>query len=134
MKKISVILDAATERALFNLKSSTGSAISDIVNVAIISLEASGYRNEHEMPEQCLMRQILDKVIESKWRTLENWCEAKSINKISFKRFIKRVSSGSVIYGRGSKNKWREKEDGRLFKTHTSWMAHCLEEDFNIAL
>ena len=131
MKKISVILDDITEKTLNKLVKLNKCSITDIVNSSILAFAMDtqpviiGY-------DELLFN--IENAAQSKgFGTLDNWCQERNINKYSMRQLIKRINKGSEVSGFGNtKNKWRDKEDGREFKTHTAWIAHCIKEDFGI--
>jgi hypothetical protein len=126
-----VVLDRDTEKVLEKLLSINKCSISDIVVSAINSF---GMDSQPciIVPEDPL-QSLRDMVSKSRWGTIENWCIAREINRRRLTYLMKGFLNGSKVWGFGnSKNKWRDKQDGRVFKTHTAYIAHCLNEDFGI--
>lgn len=134
MKKISVNLDDIGEAALTALQSRTKQSVSDLVNIALVTLQHTDYNGVGDIMGSSLLYALQEAVEASQWRTIDNWCRHRNIKKERLTYLIDRCYNGHTVYGSGSKNRWRDKEDGRIFKTHTSWIAHCLKEDFDIDL
>lgn len=128
MRKISVLLDDISSRKLEESMSVNNCSISDVVNAALIAFSNDKqpviYKEETEYTK-----------IASVIGDVDNWCNNRNIDKSRLKYLIKRTSEGSTVCGFGNtKNKWRDKQDERIFKTHTAWISHCLKEDFGIEL
>jgi hypothetical protein len=133
MRRISVILDEISEKAVEDIIAKNKCSISDAVNAALLAYSMD---NQPSMfIDQGPLVKVTEAVAKTEWGTVENWCHHRSIDKNRLKYLIKRCESGSTVWGFGNtKNKWRDKQDDREFKTHTSWIAHCLKEDLNIIL
>lgn len=130
-KKISVLLDESSTKALDSLKKEHECTISDIINAAIILLKKENKITFEKRPRFNCENMFS----ESKFKTIGAWCEARNINPERAYYVLDRINNNHRIYGYGNtKNKWRDKRDGRMFKTHTAWIAHCLEEDFGMEI
>jgi hypothetical protein len=132
-KKISVVLDTLTEKALYTLMDKNNCSISDVVNFAIISLN----EKKEEIPTfgNNLLGKVKVLIKNSEWLTLDNYCEANAIQKARLHYVLRSIDSGKSIAGTGNvTNKTRDKQDDRLFKTHTSWIVHCLNKHFDLQL
>jgi hypothetical protein len=132
-KKISVDLDIMQQEALSRIMDKNKCSISDAVNVAIMLLD-----NEEQpvFPKNdSLLTAIKDAVKQSQWKTLNQWCKERNIIKPRLFYVINSVSKGKTIIGNGNvKNKFRDAQDDRIFKTHTSYIVHCLKKDLNFDL
>jgi hypothetical protein len=133
MRRLSVLLDSSAEAALLKLLNDNPATISDLVNTALIALA--------QAPQPVLQQasplwgRVLQGVKAKKLHnTVQEWCDAWGIKYTTLRALITRVEAGSTVVGTGGKNKWRDKQDGRLFKTHTAWVADCLEKDLGISL
>lgn len=131
-KKISVQLDNMGSQALDDILTVNKCTISDAVNAALLAY------SKDKQPSMIIEPKPMDAVrsaIEAKFTTVENYCLIKGISKARLVYLVNRCAKGSTVWGLGNtKNKWRDKQDGRQFKTHTAWIAHCLNEDFGIDL
>ena len=128
MRKISVCIDDTTNQKLIELVKINDCTLSDIVNSAIIafSMDSQPVMFVHKSKYDELVERIGD---------VDRWCYARGIDKARLRYLVNSVENGHSITGSGNtKNRFRDKNDDRLFKTHTSWIAHCLKEDYNIDL
>jgi hypothetical protein len=128
MKKISVKLDDATYNALMETRDKNSCTISDVVNAAILAFSRD---------KQPVM--IIDKSAWESFRDthgkdfISKWCECRSIDQARLRYIINRTARGGAVCGFGNiRNKARDAEDGRIYKTHTAWIAQCLIDDFGM--
>jgi hypothetical protein len=129
MRKISVRLDEISSNKLDEVMEINNCTISDVVNTAIIAFaqDKQPVMVKNDTSEYDEILAIIG--------NLDEWCAIRSIDKTRLKYLVKRTLDGHNVTGFGNtKNKWRDKQDDRLFKTHTAWIAHCLKEDFGIEL
>ena len=125
-RRICVQLGSKAGEALDKLLAVNRCTTSDAVNAAII---AFAYDNQPTIfppvkPETDILEQI---------GNVAEWCNSRGIKRQRLVYAIRRSLAGHTISGFGnSRNKYRDKDDGREFKTHTAWIAHCLKQDFNI--
>lgn len=134
MRRISVVLDDVTEKALCQIINLNKCTISDAVAMGVLILAQEPINVMKILPDP--MEPII-KALETHrpGMSLDNWCDCHNINKYRLYYLVKRCHNGSTVWGFGNtKNKWRDKQDERRFKTHTSWIAHCLKEDLGIDL
>ena len=128
MRRISVLLDEITSRKLNEIIDENDCSISDAINASVIAFSLCGEKviSSVENYHKDVYKIIGD---------VDKWCESRSIQKSRLRYVINSSHYGHTVCGFGNtKNKWRDKQDGRLFKTHTAWIAHCLKEDFGIDL
>ena len=132
-KKISVLLDEQAYTALEKILANNQCTISDAVNVALSTL---GNEDRPIFPNSDSPLGNLRMIIKNtSWNTVEEWCIYRGIIKVRLYYLLRAVKAGHVICGTGNvKNKQRDAIDGRIFKTHTAWIAHCLKEDFGLNL
>lgn len=132
MRKISVQLDNLAEEALKQLLSYNRCTISDIVNAAILAMSKDKQPLFHI--DHSPWRKFKDKIKEEfPHIVLKDWCVTKDIDINRLRYLVTSTERGSTVSGFGNtKNKWRDKQDERQFKTHTSWIAYCLKQDFDI--
>lgn len=127
MRKISVVLDHIASAALDKLLESNQASISDIVNAGIMAI---AYDDQPVFP-------IVNEGLFEKLRRLKNiteWCKARGIDRKALYSLCQRVDQGKEIRGLGDSNRWRDRQNERLYRTHTAWIAHCIREDFGIDL
>ena len=130
-KKISVQLDGMADSALKEIMTINRCSISDAVNAALLSYSKD--KQPSMIIEQSPWSEFKLKFADVCNDTIAEWCEYRAIDIVRLRYLITRTSKGCGVGGFGNKkNKWRDKNDDRQFKTHTSWIAHCLKEDFNI--
>jgi len=125
MKKISVVLDDTAETSLNKLLEMNGVSISDIVNAAVIAM---AFEVQPVFPDK---PGGLYETLKHK-RDLGVWCTLRGINRRVRWALCERVDEGKAVRGLGDSNRWRDKQDERLYRTHTAWVAHCIREDFGI--
>jgi hypothetical protein len=128
MRKISVQLDEIVSQKLDETIKINRCSISDVVNAAILAFaqDKQPVILKPSTPTSEMFEVIGD---------VDAWCNKYAITKSRLRYLIERTAKGHNVCGFGnSKNKWRDKLDGRVFKTHTAWIAHCLKEDFGIDL
>jgi len=130
-KKISVQLDNMADTALKEIMEINKCSISDAVNAALLSY------SKDKQPSMIIDRSpwalFKEQFAEVSKDTIANWCEHRSIDITRLRYLITRTANGGNVCGFGNKkNKWRDKNDDRQFKTHTSWIAHCLKQDFDL--
>lgn len=127
MKKICVILDDYAENLLQERLDNHNETISDIVICALIAYCTD---NPDVVKESHV---VLDKIRSSEYGSIAAWCEARLIKKKKLFYLLERTANGHTVSGFGNyKHKNRDSDDGRLFKTHTAWIAHCIKQDFGI--
>lgn len=131
MRKISVNLDDISEKALEEIVFKNNCSTSDAVNAALLAYSMD------TQPSMFLSAGVLEPleiaIKTSSYNTVDEWCKDRAIDKVRLKYLMKRCAEGGTVWGMGNtKNKWRDKQDSREFKTHTAWIAHCLKEDFGI--
>jgi len=128
MKRISVLLDDIVTNALKQTMEINKCSISDVVNSAILAFSID--KQPVIVKEVTPVTELFEKIGD-----VDLWCSGRNINKARLKYLVTSSAKGHNITGFGNtKNKWRDKQDSRKFKTHTSWIAHCLKEDFGIEL
>ena len=131
-KKISVQLDKMATDALEEIMAINKCTISDAVNAALLAF------SKDKQPCMLIEEKPIDVVYAAMAKQgvdINEWCDTRNINILTLKYLVKRCANGGTVWGFGNnKNKWRDKQDGRVFKTHTAWIAHCLKEDFGIDL
>lgn len=133
MRQISIKLDNSAEQSLEKLLAKNDMTISNIVNIAIISLEKEGIKLE--LIDNNTLYQLIKTKLKEQNSTIEQYCEYRVISKQMLQYVCRQLDNNKIIKGFGNyHNKWRDKEDGRLFKTHTAWIAHCLKEDFCVQI
>ena len=132
MKTISVHLNDKVEGCLYKLMQENDCTISDVVNIAILTL-AQEPKLEIIKPDT-LWNSIKREIEEKTGISIKQFCEEKQINYHSFYNLCTRLEKGSLVYGFGGKNKWRDKQDERLYKTHTSYIVHCIKTSCDIDL
>lgn len=122
MKTITARLDNTTEKALDSLLE-LGYSISDIINIAIITLEA----NPPPIKEPTTLYEKLNCNTQMVTWAIKNGFD---INKVKYT--CKMIEDGKTIKGFGNSiNKYRDKNQPK-FKTETSKIAWKLKEDFGI--
>jgi len=129
MKKISVNLDDITIDALETITSINNCSISDAVNAAIIAYSKDTCVTIHSSPRP------IDEIIAllPEGVTLGDWCEQRNIDVARLRYLVDRTAKGGTVWGFGnSRNKVRDQDNDRIFKTHTAWIAHCLKEDLGV--
>jgi hypothetical protein len=119
MRKISVNLTTNVEKSLEKIMlMNNNCSISDFVNTAILALSMD--KHPCLVRSDDYMNELRKKVQQSKFQTIENWCEYRQIDKARLKYLLKRCAAGHNYIGNGpTKNRHRLKEDDRVFKTHT---------------
>lgn len=128
MRKISVQLDDIVSAKLNEVVSVNKCSISDVVNAAILAFAQDKQPVIYVEPTQ------YDDIF-SRIGDVDSWCKLREIDKSRLRYLIKSSNNGHTVCGFGNtKNKWRDKQDSRKFKTHTAWIAYCLKEDFGIEL
>lgn len=122
MKTITARLDNSAERALDSLLE-LGYSISDIVNIAIVTLEA----NPPPVKEACNLYEKLNIQV-----NMYDWAFKNTFNINKVKYTCKMIDEGRTIKGFGNTvNKYRDKNKPK-FKTETARIAWKLKEDFGI--
>ena len=130
-RKISVQLDGTAARALNEVLDINGCTISDAINAAIVSFSKD--KQPVIMKEE--LHVVIVKIQESNWRTIDNYCDFRKIDKSRLRYLLKRTAKGHNVCGFGNTvNKHRDKNDDRLFKTHTAYIADCVKKDFGVEL
>ena len=131
-RKVSIILDKYAAYGLDVIIEANGCSISDAVNAALHAYSLNPQPTMVLDPQP--IKDVLHRIVTmTNYGTLENWCNAKSIDIQRLKYLVSSCNKGKTVYGFGNtKNKWRDKQDGREFKTHTAWIAHCLKQDLDI--
>lgn len=129
MRKISVVLDSSAAKAMEKLQRINIATISDIVNAAVVAFCNS--ENPILWIEHTTYQKLKDLLL-GQHNTVDNWCAQRSIDKRRLQYVCKKWDEGNTtIRGYGNLvQKKRDREDDRLFKTHTAWIAHCLCEEF----
>lgn len=125
-RHVNVKLDDSASKALDYLVKINKRSVSDIINTALVCFSKT------EQPV------FFDNSLYEKLCSAHNmrlWCAENQIDMMMFKYVCRVIEEGKTIRGFGNKHhKWRDKEDGRMFKTKTSYIAHCLYRDFNAIL
>lgn len=133
MKKISVQLDLSSVRALEKIQTINRCSISDAVNMALISFaqrEEQVINNEDESLYKKVTFQCLSKFNMS----IKDWCLNNAIDIRKLQEVCRKISDNKTIIGYGNlRQKWRDKNDGRIYKTQTSYVEYCMRRDFEIA-
>lgn len=129
MKKLSVILDESATIALEELISK-GYTITDAANIALVMLNRESQECEIERTFYTKLKgMIFDKFNMS----ISNWCVINNITLNKVRYVCRAYEEGKTISGFGNyKNKWRDKNTERLFKTETAKIANCIKRDFKI--
>ena len=132
-KTICVFLDDYTEEALYRIMAVNQCSISDAVIMALGSMSVVEFPSMNKEPDPLLrIKQVIDDS-HGLWDSLDHWCEDRCIIKSRLRYLMLRIANGGTVCGFGNaRNKWRDKQDGRQFKTHTAWIAHCLKTDLGI--
>ena len=131
-KNISVHLDDYAEESLKRIIQVNRCSISDAV---VSAINALGMEEFPCMEFDKTPMEPIKLAIEESGMSVEEWCQSKVIDIKRLRYLVNRCAKGGTVWGLGNnKNKYRDKQDQRTFKTHTSWIAHCLMEDFGIDL
>lgn len=133
MKTISVILDDYTEGCLEKIVDLNKCTITDAVSMSLVMM-AQETKPVLEVTQS--LYQIVEELLQKNLHmNLGEYCEkVLEVRKAEVLALFRRVESGSEIYGFGSLNKWREKQDGRRFKTRSAWVAWCVKRDTGVCL
>ena len=132
-KRICVQLDEHAAISLETVRTLNRCSISDVVNAALIAFSQD--TQPVMMLEPRALALVEEAVEQTAWGTVDNWCEARNIKRSRLVYLMRSASRGHNVWGAGNLvNKWRDRNDDRVFKTHTAWIAHCLKQDFEIEL
>jgi len=129
MKTKSISLDEYSLKALENIISINNCSVSEAICVALITFE-----KEHlEFKTDVKILDKIKKLLSSKNQTLEDWCNKYAIKKETVAYVCSSLDQGKKIIGYGNyKNKWRDKNDERFYKTQTAYVAMLIEKEFGI--
>lgn len=128
--RITVRLDAYAGKVLEELVERHKCTVTDIVNAALITAKDAQFTSL--ITEKTLLETVTIKLNEM-GQTLESWCTQNGIDRRSLADLCRRVEKGCDIYGNGSTgNRWRDKEDDRVYRTHTAYITECVERDTGI--
>ena len=136
MRKICVNLDELGDEAITEIMRINKCTISDAVNIALVAFakdNADPVMTNEDTPVTRLSLLCEIKLNMS----LGDWCESRGIDKARLRYLVNRCESGGTVWGFGNtdkKNQWRDKQHGQKFKTHTAYIASCLNDDFGIDL
>jgi hypothetical protein len=131
MRKISVVLDSYALKSLEEMTKINECSISDVVNTALIAFSRD--KQPSIIKGNCTpWGEFKEKVGINQ---INFFCDSRGIDLARLRYLVNSVAKGGTVCGFGNtKNKYREKEDDRLFKTHTAWISYCLKEDLGINL
>lgn len=132
MRTISVYLNDTAQYNLEKIMLVNECSISDAVTIALQSLAAES--NRIFTPTHTLWGKIKQAVERNTGLTIAGFCEQYGIRRQTLRDLCRRVENGSEIRGFGDSNKWRDKQDGRIHKTHTAYITDCLKKHANIDL
>lgn len=68
--------------------------------------------------------------LKAQGQTLSFYCTKLGVGIATMRDTCRRVDRGARIRGFGDSNKWRDKQDSRLFRTSSAYIVHCLNRDF----
>jgi len=132
MRTISVYLNDRTEEALDEIMQKNGCTISDAVSIALLTLAQEG--SPIFTPTVTLWQKLKAAVQQATGQQIQDFCHQHGIKLEVLRALCKRLENGSTIRGDGDSNKWRDKQDGRIYKTHTSYAAQVLKKECDIDL
>ena len=132
MRTISVYLNDAAEQCLLHLMRENNCTISDAVT---ISLMAVAQETQPLFSKSVtLWDTVKRKVLEECRVDIQTFCDIHQVNLPSLRHLCYRLERGSTVRGFGGRNKWRDKQDGREYKTHTAYATACLKQHTGLDL
>jgi hypothetical protein len=133
--KRSINLDDRAETALSEILEINHCTITDAIHAALIAYSMSDKKTIFPEERDNLFRRLQEISLEKHKMTLEAYCNCHAIKIDRLKYLLRSTGSGASVSGFGNaRNKYRDKNDERMFKTHTAWIANCLKADFDLNL
>ena len=132
MRTISVYLSDETEEHLAKIMNLNQCTAADAINIALRTLSAETRRVF--TPEYTLWQNIKMAVINATGLEIREFCEKYAIHYPALRALCRRIEQGSSVRGFGDSNKWRDKQDGRLYKTHTAYACDMIRKHVGIDL
>lgn len=116
---------------LDDMAEETGYTKSELVDIAIMSLYASG-----SVPKKDTTLNKLYAILEAAGNTLDDFCESIGVTKEHVRAYCRAVDSNRRIWGNGTSRsqRSRDKESGRLFNTRTQYIDEQIKARFGNTL
>ena len=124
MRTISVYLDDTAESALNKIMDINKCSITDAVVMGLLTVA----QEEAPLitPTVTLWGKLKHAVQQATNAPIAAFCITNAIQLSDVRSLCNRVEKGSQVKGFGSSNKWRDKQDGRLYKTRTAYIYDSL--------
>ena len=132
MRTISVYLSDEAENHLDKIMNLNQCTAADAINIALRTLSAETRRVF--TPEYTLWENIKRAVMNSTGLEIREFCEKHAIHYSALRALCRRIEQGSSVRGLGDNNRWRERQDGRLYKTHTAYAYDMIKKHIDIDL
>jgi hypothetical protein len=129
MKSRTFQLEERTYKMLQDMSVYSGYSMNDIVHIALEVLH-------NETLPKAMIPYVKEKVyaaIFKQNKTVENWCIENAVNIKHLHYCLRRIAKGHTLYD-GDTNKWRAKNDDRMYKTHTAYVAERIRVSLGIDL
>lgn len=127
MRTICVCLDTQGEQALQQILDLNSCTISDAVNIALMLF--ANEKTPLYIKTPSLWSTVKSKIYDTFGYTAAVYCYERGLNYVSMRALCYRLERGASVKGFGSFNKWRDKNDDRLYKTHTAVITEQLRKD-----